>query len=386
MQKSSFRIGIDCRLAGQQHAGIGRYVENLITRLPTLAVAQGKKIEWVFFFHDTEQATAVFPQLNTFLKTYPVKLIEVPLRHYSLAEQIRLPNIFGAEKLDLLHVPHFNIPLLYQGKIVVTIHDLLWHEYRGLDVTTLPSWQYHVKHFAYRFTVGRAVKKARRIFVPTQTIKNVVAKYYSHARQKTVVTKEGVDVHFLSSSAEKRDVPTKKSPKHLIYVGSLYPHKNIRLVIDALAKLPDYKLWIVGTRSVFQDQVRAYVVKKKRESQVEFLGYVSDQELVQYFKKSFALVQPSFSEGFGLTGVEAMASGLPVLASDIPIFREVYAEAGTYFDPTATDSFCAAVVELEREGWLKKSAKGVVAAKQYSWETMAEETFAAYLEVISERV
>ncbi len=357
------KIGIDCRLAGRQHAGIGRYIENLIVRLPALA----PDVTFVYFFHDQRQAADINIEAPNVVRRF------IPIRHYSLTEQTRLPGIFTQEKLDLLHVPHFNAPLLYKGKIILTIHDLLWHEFRGTRVTTLPSWLYFLKYFAYKKIVGQMIARAEKIFVPAQTIAQTVSRYYPQAKAKIVVTKEGISSTFLGKRISQ---PHKL--KQFIYVGSLYPHKNIRLVIDALLKLSQYRLLIVGTRNVFQDDVKAYVRLKGLERQVEFLGYKSDSEIKELLEKSTALVQPSFSEGFGLTGVEAMATGTPVLASDIPIFEEIYQDGALYFDPHSVYSFCASVKRLESldtEQLIQKSKKIVT---QYSWDEMTQKTLDTY--------
>ncbi len=366
MSEQQLRIGIDCRLAGKKHAGIGRYVENLVRRLPVAA----PHIQWIFFFFDGEQAREVLDGK----KYNNVKIVFAPVRHYSLFEQIKMPGIFAAEKLDILHVPHFNIPLFYQGKIVVTIHDLLWHEYHGLDVTTLPAWQYHIKHILYKFVVEQAVQRAGRIFVPAETIRQTVARYYPSVKNKIVVTKEGIDPTYQKIST--RQATQRK--KQLIYVGSLYPHKNIKVAIDALEKLPEFQLFLAGTRTVFVDDVRRYVSEKRLTSRVKFLGYVSDEYLTQLYKESFALVQPSFSEGFGLTGLEAMAAGCPVIASDIPLFKEIYQDAVVYFDPKSSKDFQRAVIELEKmdaHTLLKKAEK---ISHQYSWDEMTKQTLSEY--------
>jgi glycosyltransferase involved in cell wall biosynthesis len=366
------RIGIDCRLAGKKHAGIGRYVENLITRLPQLAT----QLQWVYFFYDQAQMKEIFPAG----KPDNVESVFAPVRHYSTKEQLKMPGIFNGAHLDLLHIPHFNIPLFYRKKTMITIHDLLWHEYQGVQVTTLPSWQYWLKHQAYKFTVAQAVKRAVKILVPAQTIKNIVTHYYPKAESKVVVTKEGIEPHFLQLQPSHR--VSKLSLKNLVYVGSLYPHKNIRIVIDALQKLPGYTLQIVGSRNVFQHQVKEYVKLKGVQKQVEFLGYVPDDQLLELYQRAFALVQPSFSEGFGLTGVEAMAAGVPVIASNIPIFHEIYQDAVQYFDPYSWESFISAVQKLEKtsRSQLIHSAREVVA--QYDWQKMAEQTLDTYLELL----
>lgn len=356
------RVGIDCRLAGPRHAGIGRYIQNLVIRLPKLAPS----LHWILFFHDDAQAREVLQDLY---QKENIKIVLAPIRHYSVREQTKLASIFGKEKLDLLHVPHFNIPLRYKGKIALTIHDLLWHEHQGAEMTTLPGWQYQIKHLMYRYIVKQAVKRATVIFVPAETVRQTVSTYYPNAAEKIVVTKEGVDDAYQITNPQM--LPRDKT---LIYVGSLYPHKNIQLVIEALEKLPGYNLALAGTRNIFQEEVRTFVKKKNMTDRVHFLGFVRDKELAQMYQTAFALVQPSLSEGFGLTGVEGMAAGIPVLASQIPIFTEIYQDAALYFDPLSVESFCSAVHVLEQADQKSIIARGQEVAQQYSWDRMATET------------
>ncbi|HYD35492.1 MAG TPA: glycosyltransferase family 1 protein [Vitreimonas sp.] len=373
------RIGIDCRLAGKRHAGIGRYIENLVRRLPS----QVASVTWVLFFHDQEQQSEILG--NKSLKN--VEVVLAPVKHYSMAEQLKMPGIFRRAKLDLLHIPHFNVPLLYRGKIVVTIHDLLWHEYRGAHVTTLSPVVYWLKYWVYRRVTAAAVKRARVIFVPAQTIKRVVSKYYSKVEKKIQVTKEGVGVQNLNNSNPIRrladQIPTgQKTFSDLLYVGSLYPHKNIKVVVDALKQLPNFTLTLIGSRNVFQDQVKEYVRKQGVEKQVTFAGYVADEKLGDYYSLALALVQPSLSEGFGLTGVEALAAGVPVLASNIPIFNEIYKDAALYFDPHSADSFIKAVKKLQASDRKKVVNRGYKIAKEYSWDKMVQETWQGYQQAL----
>lgn len=367
---TSFRIGIDCRLGGSRHAGIGRYIENLLLRLPLLA----PEITWVFFYHDLKQKETWEPQLVSMTN---VEWVRTDTSHYTLAEQWQLPELLKHAALDLLHVPHFNIPLAYRGPLVVTIHDLLWHEYRGPSVTTLPRWQYWLKYAAYRWVTSQAIKRAKAILVPAETIRDTVNRYYPHHLTKIFVTKEGVSQDFFIQGKKRTTVK-----KQLVYVGSLYPHKNLEVVIRALSKLPEYQLLVVGARTVFQQQMRDLVTLYGVEAQVEFLGFVPDLELAELLYASTALVQPSLSEGFGLTGVEAMAAGVPVLASDIPIFREIYQDAAIYFDPQSPEAVAEAVHDLEKQDLAQLQQRLRQVAAQYSWDNMAEETLGVYRRVL----
>ncbi|PIR62307.1 MAG: hypothetical protein COU65_04145, partial [Candidatus Pacebacteria bacterium CG10_big_fil_rev_8_21_14_0_10_42_12] len=133
------RIGIDCRLSGVRNAGIGRYVSNLVHELLPLSKSE---VTLVLFFYDEVQQAEVLG------RDVPenCEVVLAPVQHYSFSEQLRLPTIFRKAKIDLLHVPHFNVPLFYQGKYVVTIHDLLWHERKGRAVTTLAPTVYWLKY------------------------------------------------------------------------------------------------------------------------------------------------------------------------------------------------------------------------------------------------
>jgi len=364
------KIGIDLRLSGPKHAGIGRYTQNLIQEL----VKNKSRNTFICFFFDQEQANSVLDKYQT---NKNVKVVLTPIRHYTLAEQTQLPKIFKAENLDLLHVPHFNIPIFYKGKIVVTIHDLLWHQYKGGSVTTLNPVKYFLKYFFYRLVTRIAVKKAEKIIVPAETIKDTVIQFYPKTHNKIVVTKEGANI--TDKPINKNIVKMKKT---LLYVGSLYPHKNLKLVLNALKFLPKYKLLIAGSRNVFQDRVKEYIKYKDISDQVEFLGFVPDQKLSELYSSVTALVQPSFSEGFGLTGVEAMSFGTSILASDIPIFREIYKDTAFYFSPFSVASFVQAVHAQENnpENYNKE---GINLAKTYSWEKMTNQTLEVYKSVLN---
>lgn len=373
MSSKKYTVGVDCRLAGLRHAGIGRYTQNLIQRLPQL----DSKIEWVFFFHDKNQVREVLKETPTVKSK--VRIVLAPIKHYSIKEQLLLPGIFSQERLDLLHVPHFNVPLLYSGKIVVTIHDLLWHQQRGLGVTTLKPWVYWLKYFSYRYVTRQAVSKAKAVLVPANTIKKTLDYYYPSIKNKVVVTPEGIGQVFLTKQFPNK---SSKITRQLVYTGSLYPHKNLQLVLQALIGLPDYQLLVVGSRNVFLEKMKQQATNLGVSHQVKFAGFLSDEELVADYQSSLALVQPSLSEGFGLTGLEAMAVGLPVLASDIPIFREIYQNAATYFDPHSPASFIKALAKLEKSDRSQIIKNGRQVASQYSWDKLAQQTLEIYQQAL----
>lgn len=361
------RIGIDCRLSGPQNAGIGRYIENLITRLPKLAT----NIEWVFTFMDHDQAKRVQKKVGDNLNNVSFRVI--PIRHYTFGEQIKLPLKFRQQQLDLLHVPHFNSPAMYRRPLVVTIHDLLWHKQTGLHMTTLKPWQYHLKYLAYRFVTRQSVNKAAKIIVPAQTVKQAVCQYFPQVKSKIEVVHEGYNPAFRQSKLQQ-------DPKNqIIYVGSLYPHKNLQLIFRALTQLPHLKLKIIGSRKIFKDRLVELSRKLDINQQLEWMGYVKDQDLAKILNQSLALVQPSISEGFGLTGIEAMAARTAVLASDIPTFKEIYQHAPIYFNPHSVTAAVEAIKQIRDPKTRQKHIHhGNQIVQNYSWDEMAQQTLEAY--------
>lgn len=362
-------IGIDCRLGGIAHAGIGRYIAELVKRI----TKSTRDIRWVLFCFNEEQAAELLDG-----KTVPnVEIVITPIRQYTLREQLELPKFFNAAQVDLLHVPHFNVPLLYSKPFVVTIHDLLWHEYKGMHVTTLPPLLYWPKYWAYRFIAKNAIAHAKKIFVPTKTVAKIITNYYPNYASKITVTYEGIGSSLLEIAKKARMTQRKKN--HILYVGSLYPHKNVSIVLEALQEMKDYTFTIIGARNAFQKQIEKEVAARGLTNQVTFLGRVSDEELAKNYQTAGCVVQPSVSEGFGLTGLEALSFSAPLVASNIPILHEVYQNAAIYFDHSSAKACRQAIEQATSTEYQKthqQKAKQVVA--QYDWNVLTETTLEGY--------
>lgn len=166
-----------------------------------------------------------------------------------------------------------------------------------------------------------------------------------------------------------------KSP-FLVYTGNLYPHKNVGVLIQAAEKLK-MDVAIVCARSVFESRLPKF-------PSVHYLGRLSDEDLVQLYKKTFAFVFPSLLEGFGLTGLEAMSVGLPVIAARASCLPEIYGNAALYFDPYSVDDLVTKIQVLLSDDKLRLSliAKGKKQAQKYSWLQMANQTWKIYQKIL----
>lgn len=168
------KICIDARMWGIKHTGIGRYVENLIDNLP-------EKV--ILIVHPDQENE---PKLAKF-KKYLAR------RHpYSLASQFEMLGILNNIKADLVHFPHFFVPIFWRGKYVVTIHDLIKHYSADLSSTTRNPLIYLIKQVGYRISVWNAVTFAKAIIVPANYWKDEISKRFNIDRDKIFVTYEGV--------------------------------------------------------------------------------------------------------------------------------------------------------------------------------------------------
>ncbi|HKY73865.1 MAG TPA: glycosyltransferase family 1 protein [Patescibacteria group bacterium] len=358
------RIGIDARLAGLKHAGIGRYIEELLRSL----LRTDAQHQWVVFLHSEGQ----LPWLEADER---VEIRYAPIKHYTLMEQIMMPKVYEQASLDLLHIPHFNVPLGYKKPYVVTIHDLLWHERRDRSATTLSPLMHLLKYRTYRYISETAIRNAKAVFVPTEHVKHIVERYT--VSDRVFVTPEGV------SSSYKIDGPKAERPyPFIVYTGSLYPHKNAPFILELLLREQELHAVIVSGRSVFHSTFWDEVKHRKLETRVHLDGYLPDNEVAALYRSAVALIFPSFSEGFGLPGLEAIACGAPVMASDISVFHEVYGKAALYFSPFDVSSCVKELKRLKSESvvrTLRNASEDIL--KKYSWNHMAKDTLRVYEQV-----
>jgi len=366
------RIGIDARLYGSKHTGIGRYTKNLIL---ALARTDKKNSFVVFGSEDIKEEILSLKRFEFVKLTTPI---------YSFREQLVNPLVFKKAKLDLLHVPHFNAPVLYPGPLVLTIHDLIKHISTGRETSTLPPAVYWIKHLVYRFVVAVNIRKAKMIVTPSKFWQSNLIHNYNLTPEKVRVTYEAVDKGLKSKPHRNPENILKKynlSKPFIIYTGNLYPHKNVNFLIQAIKSFNkthkhQLSLAVVCARSVFQKRLA-------KAKNIHYLGYVSDSDLATLYSQGLALVHPSLIEGFGLTGLEAMAAGLPVLSSDATCLPEIYGDAALYFDPYDQRSLILRLEQImgDREVLKSLKQKGFSRVKMFSWNKTAKETLKAYGQV-----
>jgi len=372
------RIGIDARLYGLEHGGPGRYVTKLVEELLKL----DKKNHYVLFLNSAHA--------GEFKNRKRVKVVTTNVPIYSLFEQIILPFVFVKEKLDLLHVPHFDAPLMYPGRLLLTIHDLIKHDSKGPETTTRQGWLYFFKRFGYLTLTQIIVHRANHIIVPTAFVKVDIAKRLHVSPGKITVTYEAASESIKEVTLDDEE-KTKLLNKYdltqpfIVYTGNVYPHKNVDVLINALEKHNrnkevDLELAIICSRSVFWERINKKISQRNLQNRIKLLGFVEDADVSKIYSLALALVHPSKMEGFGLTGLEAMSVGLPVISSNASCLPEVYGNAAIYFNPNDIDDLVSCLETLIKDQDLRSgmSTRGYLQARKYSWQKMAKETLAVY--------
>lgn len=375
MAKNSTRvIGIDARFYGE--AGPGRYVKAIIQHLEKADTQN----QYLLFFREKG--------FNSYTPTNPnFKKVLTHYKWYSFEEQIFFLIKLLKYKLDLLYVPHFNIPILYPKKLVTAIPDIIMHTFSTEKETTRSKLTYRLKKLAYYVTVLIAVIRSKKVIVPSNTVRKDFLNCYKFIPPtKYVIAYEGVDPTLLTTNLDGKDVMEKygiKTP-FLLYVSSMYRHKNVENLIKGFEILKDKfkfpgQLVLVGKKDHFSQEIAKKVKDIGFEKSVIMPGiktYVTDEEITALRKSAAAYVFPSLMEGFSLTPLESMALGLPTVISDIPCHREIYRDCTMYFDPHKPEMIAEKINIVLNDQPIREKfiEKGYELVKKYDWQKTAEIT------------
>jgi len=371
------KILIDARMYGPRSSkGLGRYIQQIV---------EGLKRE----DHVNDYIVLLTKDnWDEFSETPRFKKVLAPWRWYTLAEQFNLPKLIKSYNPDLVHFPHFNVPLLYRGRFIVTIHDVLLRVHHSRRSSTLGLIKFWLKKCLYLWVIKSAILRAEKIIAVSNFTKNEILKYYRVAPEKIEVVLEGFTNlgQNLEQNFDDKEILLRYNitKPFLLYVGNVYPHKNLENLLYAFKELVkdwDGQLVLAGKKDYFYERLEglAQGIGLDKEK-VLFLDYVSDQDLASLYRLARLYVFPSLYEGFGLPPLEAMSQGLPTVVSDIPCLKEICGSASEYFDPKDVSSITKKIGSLlnnqPRQAELKKL--GLEQIKKYNWDEAVKKHFNIY--------
>lgn len=375
------RVGIDARAYGW--TGIGRYARNLLATVTAEARATGDvPLEFVVFV-PTRYARDVSELPHT-------KVVPVRDSYYSIYEQTGFLLQLLGTKLDLIHFLNFNVPIGYRRPFVVTIHDLTRFHFPGERHRS----RFH--QWAYTKVFSSAVRGAERVIAVSQFTKEELARAFPSVSEKVSVISEGVEERLFAPQEPGDDAVLRRlgiSTPYILYVGLWMKHKNLPGLLNAFKAA--CAAGFLGTLVVSGDegsggkQVRYLPEAAGLGDTLILPGRVSDKDLPALYRQARAFVFPSFSEGFGLPPLEAMASGTPVVAARAGSLPEILGNAALYADPHSPKQIAAALLLLEADPILREhlQRRGRARAAQFSWAQCGRETLALYRShVVAQRI
>ena len=369
------RIGIDARKL--HDFGIGTYIRNLLRQLARLD-------------RDSEFVLLCRPEDREALASLGENFRPVPERAatYSVAEQLSIPLALRREKVALFHAPHYVLPPLVRCRSVVTIHDCIH----------LMFPQYLPSRFALQYartSIALAARRAARVMTVSESSKRDILRFVDTAPDKIDVIYNAYDERFTVEPREEDVVRVRERyqlhDEFVFYAGNVKPHKNLERLIEAFdlvrkRGLDHLKLVVIGDEISKYTALRRAVHQHQLHKYVRFLGYMPEETLAVMYRLAGVFVFPSLYEGFGLPPLEAMASGTPVVTSNVSSLPEVAGDAAVLVDPYDAHCIADGIHRVLTDETLRRDLrkKGVARAGQFSWEASVRRVHKIYRQVAND--
>lgn len=370
------KIALDLRRI--KNPGIGRYMQCLTQAM----LAAAPEHEYLLILPPDKLDTICAEPGSTVAK------IASPARYYSVREQVEIPRILRRHEVDLLHAPHFNLPLMCDCPRVVTIHDVIYLACRD----DLPS---AVGRLYYRAMMTAAVRLAGQIITDSEFSKSQIACLLKTDREIEVIY-PGVDAAFqpVMDTARIHDVEARYgiSRDYILYTGIYKPRKNHAGLLRAFRRFldsgGDATLVIAGPMDKGEAELRRLSGELNLAGRVILTGFVDDCDLPALYSGARVYACPSLYEGFGLTVLEAMACGVPVVCSAETSLPEVAGAAAIYADAHNPREFGDALYQAFTDHNLRRKLvqKGLENASRFNWHDAALKTLSVYQRALGEPV
>jgi glycosyltransferase involved in cell wall biosynthesis len=367
---------VDATAVPADRGGVGRYVDGLIAALgavdANLAVACQRA--------DAERFGRMAPQAR--IVAGPAAIAHRPAR---LAwEQTGLPLVAQQVEAEVVHSPHYTMPLRVGRPVVVTIHDATFF--------TEPEMHTAVKGTFFRSATRTALRRATRVVVPSKATRDELVRLLDADPTKIDVAYHGVDtqIFHVPTEPERARVASRLGLRgsYIAFLGMLEPRKNvpslIRGWVKAVSGRPDPPALVLAGGAGWDDAVDAAVAEVPSELRILRPGYLHFNDLPGLLGGALVVAYPSHGEGFGLPVLEAMACGAPVLTTHRLSLPEVGGDAVAYTEPdpdSIGESLAALLDDPQRRERL--GAAGLARAHEFTWAASAEAHLAAYARAAS---
>lgn len=371
------RIGFDGKRAVQNFTGLGNYSRYIVDILCQF----GPENEFVLYApkkRENKRLDKLTKQYQQLQLSYPTtsswKKLSSLWRVWGVTRQLE------KEKIDIFHGLSNELPLnIHQSEVksIVTIHDLIFLRY--------PQYYHSIDRKIYTYKFRKACENADKIIAISECTKRDIIEFFRIPADKIEVVYQGCDPSFIHPVAEekKREVRAKyQLPDHYILnVGSIEERKNALSAVQALMMLPEQiHLVIVGRHTEYTDKVEHFIKENKLEERVHIISNVPFDDLPAFYQLAEIFVYPSRFEGFGIPIIEALYSGIPVVAATGSCLEEAGGPDSIYAHPDDIKGMADALKQIYTDPERKKNMieKGHSFAKRFSEEKQAEEILNIY--------
>ncbi len=373
------RIGADVRPFLEQETGVGVYFRNLLFRLAA------RDLENEYYLFSSSWKTRFRPERIPPFARGRFRDFRVPVRALNwLWRNWNGPSLdaFFGVRLDLAHSP---TPLVLptRGRRIATVYDLFF-----LDAPELADRE---ARRVFRRRVGASLERADGVLTISEFTRRALLERFPLDERRVRTTHLGVDESFrrepepeaLERVRAGLDLPR----RFLLFVGASEPRKNLPGLVEALGLLRagglEIGLVVAGRPGDDEAGVREAVERRGLAPHVRFAGYLPDPDVRALYRLAAALVLPSFSEGFGLPVVEAMASGTPVVCSAAGALPEIAGDAALYFEPRDPRDIAGRAAAVLDDAALRARLveRGLARSRGFDWDRTAAGTLAFYEEV-----
>jgi len=369
------RIGFDATSAVQQGGGIGRYTRELLGAI----AAADHQTQYRIFFASRDRPRPL-PPLGPNFHVTSLPFHDIWLARLWHRVRAPLPVEWITGPIDIFHSPDFTLPPVRRStRTLLTVHDLSFVRDPG---SAAPGLLHYLSS-----VVPRSVARADHILAVSQATRADLIELYHTPPHKISVLYNGVNEAFkpVANPARLQAVRAKYGigpTPFILAVGTLQPRKNYARLIQALARLrhTDLKLVIAGGQGWLFDAIFAEVGRLGLSRRVIFPGFVADADLPALYSAARVVAYPSLYEGFGLTILEAMACGTPVVTSTASSMPEVAGDAALLVSPTDVEALEAALDKALTDENLRADliAKGYGRVREFSWGESAKQLFGIY--------
>lgn len=344
------RIGINCLVLGSLPSGVEYYVLGLVQNIIQL----DRQNEYVLFVNPKAGLQERLAKWNH-VTVHNVGLGRAGRVSRIAWEQLQLPSAARSHRLDVLHCPAYVCPVMKSVPYVVTVHDTL-----ALDH---PEWCKRLNAVHYGCVLRRTLAVADRLIVVSRASATAVLRHAPHAHRRLDVVYPGVDEIFRSSVPEDAVARVRRTyrlpQRFILFVGNIEPRKNLMAMLEAFDSFrrhdhAEYRLVIVGGKSWREGALRRARGRQSGGDYVLWVGYVPREDLPALYSAAELFVFPSLYEGFGFPPLEAMACGVPVVASSRGALDETLGDAAFRVAPESSDGIAEGMLAVAHDQHLRR--------------------------------